>query len=269
MTLQHEAEYNALRALGKRSRSVNTDLSGKVVWITGGAVGLGRALVLGFAAEGANISFSYNQSKKEAAETEARVKAAGVRCLAQRVDVRDVDQIRNAAREIDAAFGRIDVLINNAGVFRRAPLDEMTEQHYDETLDVNLKATFFASQEAARRMKRQGEGSILNISSVGGLIPWSGYPAYCASKAASVMATRSMALALAPDVRVNCIAPGVLTVPEQLGSNEAQINRLKRSIPLGEFGRYDDVVEAALFLTKSGRYITGETLVVDGGRQLK
>ena len=269
MTLQHEAEYNALRALGKRSRSVNTDLSGKVVWITGGAVGLGRALVLGFAAEGANISFSYHQSKQEAAETEARVKASGVGCLAQRVDVRDVDQIRNAAREIDATFGRIDVLINNAGVFRRAPLDEMTEQHYDETMDVNLKATFFASQEAARRMKRQGEGSILNISSVGGLVAWSGYPAYCASKAASVMATRSMALALAPDVRVNCIAPGVLTVPKQLASSEARINRLKRSIPLGEFGRYDDVVDAALFLTKSGRYITGETLVVDGGRQLK
>jgi glucose 1-dehydrogenase len=247
---------------------VNTDLSEKVVWITGGAVGLGRSLVLGFAAEGADIAFSYHRSKSEATETEARVKASGVRCLAQQVDVRDVDQIRNAAREIEATFGRIDVLINNAGVFRRAPLDEMTEQHFDETLGVNLKATFFASQEAASRMKRQGEGSILNISSVGGLVPWSGYPAYCASKAATLMATRSMALALAPDVRVNCIAPGVLTVPEHLGSDESQISRLKRSIPLGEFGRYDDVVEAALFLTKSGRYITGETLVVDGGRQL-
>ncbi len=248
---------------------MNTDLSEKVVWITGGAVGLGRSLALGFAAEGADISFSYNRSKKEATETEARVKAAGVRCLAQQVDVRDVDQIRNAAREIEATFGRIDVLINNAGVFRRAPLEEMTEQHFDETIGVNLKATFFASQEAASRMKRQGEGSILNISSVGGLVPWSGYHAYCASKAATLMATRSMALALAPDVRVNCIAPGVLTVPEHLGSDESQISRLKRSIPLGEFGRYDDVVEAALFLTKSGRYITGETLVVDGGRQLK
>ena len=251
---------------------MNTDLSEKVVWITGGAVGLGRSLALGFAAEGADIAFSYNRSKNEATETEARVKASGVRCLAQQLDVRDVDQIRNAAGEIEATLGRIDVLINNAGVFRRAPLDEldeMTEQHFDETLGVNLKATFFASQEAASRMKRQGEGSILNISSVGGLVPWSGYPAYCASKAATLMATRSMALALAPDIRVNCIAPGILTVPEHLGSNESQISRLQRSIPLGEFGRYDDVVEAALFLTKSGRYITGETLVVDGGRQLK
>ena len=249
---------------------MNTDLSEKVVWITGGAVGLGRSIVLGFAAEGANISFSYNKSAKEATETEARVKASGVRCLAQRVDVLDVGQIRNAAREIEATFGRIDVLINNAGVFRRAPLEEMTEQHFDETIGVNLKATLFTSQEAARRMKRQGGGSILNISSVGGLVPWGAYPAYCASKAAALMATRSMALALAPDIRVNCIAPGILTVPEHMGSDdESRVKRLKRSIPLGEFGRYDDVVDAALFLTKSGRYITGETLVVDGGRQLK
>jgi NAD(P)-dependent dehydrogenase (short-subunit alcohol dehydrogenase family) len=248
---------------------VNTDLRGKVVWITGGAVGLGRSMALRFAAEGANISFSYNRSEKEATETAARLKASGVRYLAQKVDVRDVEQIRKAAREIDATFGRIDVLINNAGVFRRAPLEEMTEQQFDETLSVNLKATFFVSQQAASRMKRQGEGSILNISSVGGLVPWSGYPAYCASKAAALMATRCMALALAPDVRVNCIAPGVLTVPEHVKGNEERVEKLKRTIPLRGFGRYDDVVEAALFLTKSGRYITGETLVVDGGRQLK
>jgi len=226
-------------------------------------------LALGFAAEGANISFSYYRSKDEAAQTEARVKASGVRCQAQQVDVRDVNQIRKAAREVEATFGRIDVLINNAGVFRRAPLEEMTEQQFDETLSVNLKAAFFASQEAASRMKRQGEGSILNISSVGGLVPWKGYPVYCASKAATLMATRALALALAPDVRVNCIAPGILTVPEHLANNESRKERLRRRIPLREFGRYDDVVEAALFLTKSGRYITGETLVVDGGRQLK
>ena len=249
---------------------MKTDLKGKLVWITGGAVGLGRSMVLGFAAEGANITFSYNRSEKEATETAARVKASGVECLAQKVDVRDVGQIRKAAAEIEAAFGRIDVLINNAGVFRRTPLEEMTEQQFDETIDVNLRATLFASQQAASRMKRQGGGSILNISSVGGLVPWSRYPAYCASKAAALMATRCMALALAPDVRVNCIAPGVLTVPEHMrGDDGSRVEKLKRSIPLREFGRYDDVVEAALFLTKSGRYITGETLVVDGGRQLK
>jgi NAD(P)-dependent dehydrogenase (short-subunit alcohol dehydrogenase family) len=246
---------------------VNTDLQGKVVWITGGAVGLGRSLVLGFAAEGADIAFSYHQSEKEATETESKVRASGVRCLARKVDLRRVEQIRSAAGEIDEAFGRMDVLINNAGVFRRAPLGEMTEQQFDETLGVNLKAAFFASQEAASRMKRQGDGSILNISSVGGLVPWAGYPAYCASKAAVLMATRSMALALAPEVRVNCIAPGILTIPKEM--KPEQTERVKRSIPLREFGRYDDVVEAALFLTKSGRYITGETLVVDGGRQLK
>jgi NAD(P)-dependent dehydrogenase (short-subunit alcohol dehydrogenase family) len=247
--------------------SVNADLHGKVVWVTGGAKGLGRALALGFAREGTDIAFSYNQSTDEATKTQSEVQATGVRCMATRADLRHVGEVREVAREIDATLGRIDILINNAGLFERTPIDEMTEKQFDDMLGVNLKATLFASQEAARRMKRQGSGTIVNIASVGGMIPWRGYPVYCASKAAALMATRSLALALAPDVRVNAIAPGVLTVPKEMEPED--VNSLRENIPMGEFGRYDDVVEAALFLTKSGRYITGETLVVDGGRQLK
>ncbi len=246
---------------------MTNDLQGKVVWITGGARGLGRALALGFAREGADIAFCYNQSTDEAGQTLAEVQATGVRCMAKKADLRHVDQVRISAQEVEEALGRIDVLINNAGIFERTPIDEMTEKQFDDVFGINLKATLFASQEAARRMKRQGRGSIVNIASVGGRVPWKGYSIYCASKAASLMATRCLALALAPDVRVNAIAPGVLTTPKDMGSEE--VRKLKRNIPLGEFGRYDDVVEAALFLTKSGQYITGETLVVDGGRQLK
>lgn len=245
---------------------MTTDLHGKVVWITGGARGLGRALSLGFAGEGADIAFSFHQSVHEAQQTESEVRALGVRCASVRANLLRVKEIQSAAKEIDETLGRIDVLINNAGIFEKTPVDEMTERQFDEILGVNLKATFFASQEAARRMKVLGAGSILNISSVGGLVPWSGYPLYNASKAAVQMATRSLALALAPRIRVNSIAPGILTVPANMKTEE--VARLKESIPLGEFGRFDDVVDAALFLTKQGSYITGETLVVDGGRQL-
>jgi NAD(P)-dependent dehydrogenase (short-subunit alcohol dehydrogenase family) len=238
----------------------------KVAWVTGGARGLGRALVLAFAEEGADIAFSYYSSVHQASQTETQVQASGVRCLAIRGDLRRVDEIRSAAKRIDDTFGRLDVLINNAGVFERTPFDELTDEQVDEMLDVNLKAVLFTCQESARRMKKS-QGSIINISSVGGLVPWSSYPVYCASEAAVLMATKSMALALAPQVRVNSIAAGILTVPEEMSGEQVEL--LKSRIPMREFGRFDDVVDAALFLTKSGHYITGETLVVDGGRQLK
>ncbi len=246
---------------------MSIDLRGQVVWITGGARGLGRSLALGFAKEGADIAFSYYRSHHEAETTETDLHTIGARCLAVEADLRRVEQIRNAADRIDDELGRIDVLINNAGVFVRTPFGKMTEEQIDEVIGVNLKATLFAGQEVANRMKRREGGSIINVSSVGGLVPWSGYTAYCASKAAVMMATRTMALALAPRIRVNAIAPGILTVPAETEPSDKE--RLKESIPMGDFGRFDDIVEAALFLTKSGRYITGETLVVDGGRQLK
>lgn len=246
---------------------MSTDLRGQVVWVTGGARGLGRALALGFAKEGADIAFSYNRSRHEAEATEADVRATGVRCLAVELDLRRVEKIKSAAGRIDDELGPVDLLINNAGIFVRTPFGEMTEKQFDDVVGVNLKATLFAGQEVANRMKGRGGGSIINISSVGGLVPWSGYTAYCSSKAAVMMATRTMALALAPRIRVNGIAPGILTVPAEMEPGETGL--LKKSIPLREFGRFDDVVEAAIFLTKSGRYITGETLVVDGGRQLK
>lgn len=245
---------------------MTNDLNGNVVWITGGARGLGRALVIGFANLGADVAFSYHRSETEAKRLESELTAQGVRCLAQKADLRRTDEIARIARELDTTFGRIDVLVNNAGVFERARLDELTEAHVDEALSVNLKATLFMSREAARRMTERGKGCIINVASVGGFVPWAAYTAYCASKAAVLMATKSMALALAPAVRVNAIAPGILTVPEHVGPGEGEA--LKKRIPLGEFGRYDDVVDAALFLATKGRYITGETLVVDGGRQL-
>lgn len=153
------------------------------------------------------------------------------------------------------------MLVNNAGVFRRAGLDDLTDELLDEAYDVNVKAAVMAAQAAAPHLRRRGGGAIVNVASLGGLRPWPSHLAYCASKAALIMATRCLALALAPAVRVNAVAPGVLDPP---GASEAVRGR----IPLGRFGGHEHVVDAVLFLATAD-YTTGEVLGVDGGRALR
>jgi NAD(P)-dependent dehydrogenase (short-subunit alcohol dehydrogenase family) len=160
-----------------------------------------------------------------------------------------------------AALGGIDILVNNVGVFRRIPLEEMTEEALDEAFDVNVKAAVMASRAAAGALRRRGGGAIVNVASLGGMRPWPSHLAYCASKAALLMATQCLALALAPEIRVNAVAPGILDPP---GAEEA----VRRRIPAGRFGTHAEVVEAVLFLLAGGAYTTGEVLRVDGGRAL-
>jgi NAD(P)-dependent dehydrogenase (short-subunit alcohol dehydrogenase family) len=159
------------------------------------------------------------------------------------------------------ALGGLDVLVNNAGVFRRVELDDLSEEWLDEAFDVNVKAAVLASRAAVPHMRRRGGGAIVNVASVGGIRPWKAYLPYCASKAALIMATRSLALALAPDIRVNAIAPGILDPP---GASD----ELRQRIPLGRFGEHAEAVEATLFLAAGASYTTGEVLTVDGGRTL-
>jgi len=151
--------------------------------------------------------------------------------------------------------------VNNAGVFRRVSLDEMSEEVLDEAFDVNVKAAVMTSRAAAPHMRRRGGGAIVNVASLGGFRPWPSHLAYCASKAALVMATRCLAVALAPQIRVNAVAPGVLDPP---GAGDA----VQRRIPAGRFGTHAEAVEAVLFLLAGGGYTTGEVLRVDGGRAL-
>jgi NAD(P)-dependent dehydrogenase (short-subunit alcohol dehydrogenase family) len=229
--------------------------------VTGGGTGLGRALVLALAERGADVAFSFRESARGAAEAAERVRTLGRRAWTARADARRPGEIASFVERAAAEMGALDLLVNNVGVFRKVPLAEMTEDVLDEAFAVNVKAAVMASRAAAPHMRTRGGGAIVNVASLGGLRPWPSYLAYCATKAALVMATQCLARALAPEIRVNAVAPGILDPP---GAGET----VRRRIPQRRFGTASDVVEAVLFLAADGAYTTGETLRVDGGRAL-
>jgi 3-oxoacyl-[acyl-carrier protein] reductase/pteridine reductase len=237
-------------------------LAGRRAVVTGGGRGLGCALVRALAGEGADVAFSYRESRRGALEEAEAVRRLGRRAFTGPADARVPGEIAAFVDEAAAALGGLDFLVNNVGVFRRIPLDEMSEEALDEAFDVNVKAAVMASRAAVPHMRSRGGGAIVNVASLGGIRPWPSHLAYCASKAALLMATRCLALALAPKgVRVNAVAPGILDPP---GADEA----VRRRIPAGRFGTHGEAVEAILFLLAGGGYTTGEVLSVDGGRSL-
>jgi NAD(P)-dependent dehydrogenase (short-subunit alcohol dehydrogenase family) len=233
-------------------------LQDKIAVVTGGGRGLGRALVEALAHAGADVAFSFRESADGAAETADVVRAAGRRIFYRRADAMERGAVAAFVDRAAAELGGVDVLVNNVGVFRRVPLQELTEDVLDEAFAVNVKAALMASRAAAPHLARR-KGAIVNVASLGGLAPWPNHIAYGATKAALVMATRSLALALAPDVRVNAVAPGILEAP---GAAET----VRAKVPLGRFGRLEEAVEAVLFLAAGASYTTGEVLRVDGGR---
>ena len=176
-------------------------------------------------------------------------------------DARRPGELRRFVDGAAAALGGIDVLVNNVGVFRRIPLEEIGDEALDEAFAVNVKAAVLSTQAAAPHMRARGGGAVVNVASLGGLRPWKAYLPYCATKAALIMATECLALALAPEIRVNAVAPGVLDPP---GAGDAVRGR----IPQQKFGTLDDAVESVLFLAAGAGYTTGEVLRVDGGRAL-
>ncbi len=230
--------------------------------VTGGGRGLGRALVRVLAGEGADVAFSHRESRRGALEEAEAVRRLGRRAFTGPADARMPGEMAAFVDEAAKALGGIDFLINNVGVFRRIPWDEMSEENLDEAFDVNVKAAVMAARAAVPHIrKRGGGGAIVNVASLGALRPWPFHLAYCASKAALVMATRCLALALAPEIRVNAVAPGILDPP---GADEA----VRRRIPAGRFGTYQEAVEAILYLLVGASYTTGEVLTLDGGRAL-
>jgi 3-oxoacyl-[acyl-carrier protein] reductase/pteridine reductase len=235
--------------------------AGRVAVVTGGGRGLGRALVRALAGEGADVGFSYRESRRGALEEAEAARRLGRRVFAGPADARVPGEIAAFVDEAAAALGGLDFLVNNVGVFRRIPLDELSEDVLDEAFDVNVKAAVVASRAAVPHLRRRGGGAIVNVASLGGLRPWPSHLAYCASKAALVMATQCMALALAPEIRVNAVAPGILDAP---GAAEP----LKRRVPAGRFGTLSEAVDAVTFLLADASYTTGEVLKLDGGRSL-
>ena len=195
-------------------------------------------------------------------ETEAEIAAAGVLCRSFRADVSKPEELSGLAEMVWKEFGRVDLLVNNAAVFLPGAVDDVTPEVWDRTLDVNLKGPFFAAQAIGRRMREAGGGCIVNIASQGSLQPFTRHIPYSVSKAGIVMLTRLLALALAPSVRVNAVAPGTIVVPGEEEGTPAK--PAADTIPLKRYGTPEDVAEAVIYLAKA-RYVTGVVLPVDGG----
>lgn len=240
------------------------DLAGKTVLVTGAAKRMGRSIALRLHQEGARVLIHYSQSKDEAERTAAECGGAGL----FHANLERVDEIKRMFAQIAERERRLDGLVNNAGRFTKIDPLEVTEADWDYVHAVNLKATFFACQQAAILMRRNpgGVGRIVNISSMGAFLAWADHVHYCASKAGVIALTRSLAKALAPAITVNSVAPGVIPFDEV---NEPRIQSMARSTPAGRPGTGDDIAEAVVYFLKASNFVTGQTLQVDGGLGLR
>jgi NAD(P)-dependent dehydrogenase (short-subunit alcohol dehydrogenase family) len=241
-------------------------LQGQVALVTGAGRRMGRVIALTLARAGANVAVNYSRSRAEALETVREIQALGVDSLAIRADVSKPGEVRALFRAVEKRFARLDILVNNAGVFFQRKWDQLTEKDWDKILAVNLKGPFFCAQAAARLMMRRKRGTIVNVSSLGGLEAWPSYTHYCASKAGLIMVTRCLAKALAPHIRVNSVAPGSILFPHEERSTWTE-NVLKTT-PLQKAGRPEDIAEMVLYLVTRGDFITGQVFAVDGGKSI-
>lgn len=243
-------------------------LADKVALVTGSATGIGRSIALALAAEGADIVVNYAKSQAEADDTAASVRGLGRRALVVRADVGQRGDIRALVDAAVKEYGRIDVLVNNAGVTVYVPfadLDGVTEEDWDRIFAVNLRGQFFCVQAVAPVMRKQGSGCIINLASTAGLrVSGSSIP-YSCSKAGVFMLTACLAKALAPRIRVNGIAPGLVDTRWIAGSPPGVWDGRIEATPLNRLAQPEDIAQAALFLATSADFITGQTIVVDGG----
>lgn len=244
-----------------------SDLKGKTVFITGGARRLGRAMALAMARSGANVAFTYRSSASEATQTVKEIQSTGGQALAFECDLRRPASAGDVVKNVLKHFGQIDLLINNAAVFETANLEEITAEQWDEVFAVNVRAPFLVSQSCIPAL-RSSRGRIINLGSLGGQKPWATHAHYCSSKAALHMLTQVMAKALAPDIAVNCVAPGMIDT----GTGEkdpALLQRLASHTPMKKNGSPQDVVSAVMYFATAPHFITGQILTVDGGLGLR
>ncbi len=238
----------------------------KVALITGGGTGIGRAVALRLAAQGVDIVVNYSRSEKDALETAAAVGEAGTACLTLKADVADDAQVRRMVDDAVRHFGRLDYLVNSAGTTHfvdAKDLDGMAGEYWDDIMAVNVKGVFFACRACAPHLKKTG-GAIVNITSIAGITGRGSSIAYAASKAAAISLTKSLAQILAPEIRVNSVAPGIV-LTRWVAGREDHVVRLGAGTPLGRVCGPDDVAEAVVPLLLAAGMVTGQTLVVDGG----
>ncbi len=268
------------------SPPANALLAGQTAFVTGGARRIGRAIALALAQAGADVALTYRASQAEAEATASAIAALGHRARVLPCDVRSEPSVRAAVEAVTGEFGRLDLVVNNAAVFRSAALESLTLAEWDEVFETNARGPFLVAREALPHLRRT-QGRIVHIGSLGGLHPWAGHAHYCASKAALHMLTAAMAKAFAPEVSVNCVAPGWIEIPlreETDGAadsadafaasdlrGEAQRRtgleaaRFAAKTPMGRNGSAAEVAQAVLFFATGPHFVTGQTLAVDGG----
>ena len=238
-------------------------LQGQVALVTGAAKRLGRAVAMRLAKEGADVVVHYRSSQGEAEDAVKEIEKRGLRAVAIGADLSNVTEIKRLFDEAGKHFGRLDILANSAANFLPASMVSTTDQIWDAALDTNLRAPFFCAQAAAPWLRRT-QGVIINFADTGGLLGWTGYIPHSVAKAGVIMLTKVLAKALAPEVRVNAIAPGTITMEGDPPEWEADFIKLA---PLRRTGTPADITDTVLFLVQS-KFITGQVLVVDGGRTL-
>jgi len=272
-------------------------LAGKVAFVTGGAQRIGRAIAILLARAGADVAISWHSSQTAAAQTVAEISSLGRRAVAAPCDVRSEASVRAALAVVAAELGRLDILVNNAAVFAAAALENLSLEQWDLVFDTNTRGPFLVAREALPHL-RTARGRIVNIGSLGASHAWAGHAHYCASKAALHMLTQAMAKAFAPDVSVNCVAPGWIEVAPSLNDVTASSSsavadekwepesetvlphplrseaerragseaaRFAAKTPMGRNGSAEEVAQAVLFFATGPHFITGQTLAVDGG----
>lgn len=235
-------------------------LNGKVALVTGAARKIGRVLAHSLAEAGADVAITYRKSDTAAQQTLRDLGLAGQRSMALRCDVRDPASVREVVAAVVDEFGRLDLLVNNAGMFATAPLESITLEQWDAMFETNTRGAFLMAQAAHPHLKAS-HGRIINIGSLGGMHPWATHAHYSTSKAALHMLTQTMSKAFAPEISVNCVAPGMITN----GEVHPDYEHFAAKTPMRRNGRPEEVAAAVLFFATGPHFITGQILGVDGG----
>lgn len=249
---------------------ISKPLHGKTALVTGAARRLGRASALALAEAGADVAITFRNSAREAQAAVVDLSSLGVRAFALRCDVTDEASVKAMMKDAGRELGRIDILVNNAGNYETAEFERLTVKQWDAIFASNTRGPFLVAREALKWMRRnRGKGSdpieakIINMGSLGGLRPWPTHAHYCSSKAALHMLTKVMAKALAPEIAVNAVAPGMIDLGEKAAA--VFMRRMAKQTPMQRNGRGDEIAAAVLFFATAPQFITGQILAVDGG----